>query len=132
MRLALDTNRYRDLAAGDDLDLVDTVNRAVEVYLPFIVVAELKAGFRLGKRAEENENLLARFLSQPGVEILFPDLSTLDTYALLFRQMRRQGTPLPTNDLWIAALVLRHGLTLATRDRHFENLPQVPCLRPDS
>ena len=128
MRLALDTNRYRDLAAGEDLDLADLVNRAVEVYLPFVVVAELKAGFGLGRRAAENEVLLRRFLAQPGIEVLFPDSTSLDTYAMLFRQLRKQGTPIPTNDIWIAALVLRRGLTLATRDRHFERLPQIPLL----
>jgi tRNA(fMet)-specific endonuclease VapC len=128
VRLALDTNKYRDLAAGEDLDLADTIHTALEVHLPFVVVAELKAGFGLGKRAAENEALLQRFLAQPGIEILFPDPATLDTYAMLMRQLRKQGTPIPTNDIWIAALVLRHGLTLATRDRHFENLPQIPLL----
>jgi tRNA(fMet)-specific endonuclease VapC len=96
--------------------------------LPFVVVAEFKADFGLGKRASQNEALLQRFLAQPGIEILFPDLPTLDTYAMLMRQLRKQGTPIPTNDIWIAALVLRHGLPLATRDRHFERLPQIPLL----
>jgi predicted nucleic acid-binding protein len=40
-------------------------------------------------------------------------------------QLRRQGTPIPTNDLWIAALVLQHDLVLCARDRHFDHLPQI-------
>lgn len=125
MRLALDTNRYRDVADGSDLALVDAVKSALEVHLPFVVVAELKAGFSIGKRAAENERLLLRFLAQPGVSVLYPDPASLDVYAMLFRQLRQQGTPIPSNDLWIASLVQRHSLTLATRDRHFDHLPQL-------
>lgn len=131
MRLALDTNRYRDLAEGDP-ELQDVASAALEVYLPFIVVAELKAGFGLGRRSAANEKLLQRFLLQPGVAILLPTAATLDVYASLYRQLRKQGTPIPTNDLWIAALTLQHGLTLATRDRHFGSLPQLSLLEPVS
>lgn len=124
MRLALDTNRYRDLAQGD-LELSDLVASAREVYLPFVVVAELKSGFGLGRRAAENERVLTRFLAQPGVAITYPSDSTLEVYASLFRQLRQQGTPIPTNDIWIAAISIQEGLTLVTRDRHFERLPQI-------
>jgi tRNA(fMet)-specific endonuclease VapC len=93
--------------------------------LPFIVVAEMRAGFSLGTRQGQNESTLRRFLSKAGVSILFPDDQTTHHYAAVYRQLRRQGTPLPTNDMWIAALVLQHNLALHSRDEHFDHLPQI-------
>jgi tRNA(fMet)-specific endonuclease VapC len=89
------------------------------------VLGELRAGFSLGKRGAENERMLRQFLMKPGVAVLFADDQTTHHYAALFRQLRRQGTPIPTNDLWTAALVLQHDLVLCDRDRHFDHLPQL-------
>ena len=69
---------------------------------------------------------MQRFLNSERVEVLFSDEDTNHHYARLFRQLRTQGTPIPTNDLWIAALVQQHDLLLAARDRHFDHLPQLP------
>jgi tRNA(fMet)-specific endonuclease VapC len=124
LRLALDTNRYTDLCRGI-VDIVRLVERADAVFLPFVVLAELRAGFSLGKRGAENERTLRRFLMKPGVGVIFADEQTTHHYATVFRQLRRQGTPIPTNDLWIAALVLQHDLLLCARDRHFDHLPQI-------
>ena len=124
MRIALDTNRYRDLCEGDP-ETIALIQEAESVYLPFVVLAELRAGFSLGRRGRENERVLQRFLMKPGVEVLYAQDATTRSYASLYRQLRRQGTPIPTNDLWIAALVLEHGLALYTRDAHFEHLPQL-------
>lgn len=124
MRLALDTNRYVDLCRGM-AETARLVSTADQVLLPFVVVAELRAGFALGKRAAENERVLRRFLLKEGVAVLYPDDQTTHHYAAAFRQLRRQGTPIPTNDLWIAALVLQHSLRLHARDRHFDHLPQI-------
>jgi len=124
VRIALDTNRYVDLCKGDEVT-VRLVSSAEAVFLPFVVVAELRAGFVLGKRTAENERVLRRFLLKPGVSVLYPDDQTTHHYAAAFRQLRVQGTPIPTNDLWIAALVLQHNLRLRDRDRHFDHLPQI-------
>lgn len=124
MRLALDTNRYSDLCRGL-APVVAIVERAEEVLLPFVVVAELRAGFAVGKHGAENERILRRFMAKPGVGVLFPDEQTTHHYAAAYRQLRQQGTPIPTNDLWIAALTLQHGLLLCARDRHFDRLPQI-------
>jgi tRNA(fMet)-specific endonuclease VapC len=124
VRLALDTNRYVDLCKGVD-ETVRLLSTAEGVYLPFVVVAELRAGFALSRRAAENERVLRRFLLKDRVEILYPDDQTTHHYASAFRQLRLQGTPIPTNDLWIASLVLQHNLTLHARDRHFDHLPQI-------
>ena len=124
MRIALDTNRYVDLCKGL-APTVSLVATADEVFLPFVVVAELRAGFAMGRRAAENERVLRRFLMKDGVGVLYPDDGTTQRYAAAFRQLRAQGTPLPAHDLWIAALVLQHDLLLHTRDRHFDELPQI-------
>lgn len=124
LRLALDTNRFSDLCRGDsELELL--VERAEAVFLPFVTIAELRAGFSLGTKGRENEKVLRRFLAKPGVSILWPTEATTRQYAVLYRQLREQGTPIPTNDLWIAALVSEHGLVLCDRDRHFDALPQL-------
>ena len=124
MRVALDTSRYADFARGD-AETVRIVERAESVGVPFVVLAELRAGFAVGSRGPENENVLQRFLLLPGVTSLYPDDQTTRHYAALFRQLRAQGTPIPTGDLWIAALVQQHNLVLCDRDRHFDALPQL-------
>ena len=125
MKLALDTNTYTDLCRGE-ARVVDLVRDAEAVFLPFVVVAELRAGFTLGKRGTENERVLRRFLAKPGVAALFADEQTTRHYATVFGELRLQGRPIPVHDVWIAALVLQHELTLCTRDRHFAHLPQIP------
>jgi tRNA(fMet)-specific endonuclease VapC len=124
MRLALDANRYTDLCSGT-AEVVALVEHADAVLLPFAVLAELRAGFAVGTSGIENERVLRRFLMKPGVAVLFADDQTTHHHAAVFRQLRRQGTPIPTNDLWIAALVLQHDLVLCARDRHFDHLPQI-------
>jgi tRNA(fMet)-specific endonuclease VapC len=124
VRLALDTNRYVDLCKGDQGTL-DLLAVADAVFLPFVVVGELRAGFALGRRSAENERVLRSFLLKDGVEVLYADDQTTHHYARAFRQLRSQGTPIPTNDLWIGALVLQHDLVLHDRDQHFDHLPQI-------
>jgi tRNA(fMet)-specific endonuclease VapC len=124
VKLLLDTNRLTDVLAGDAA-LVDTVEEASEVWIPFVALAEIKAGFVSGNRAGENEAVLQRFLRADGVGILFADRETTDVYARLYSFLRRSGTPVPTNDLWIASLAVQHHLVLLTRDEDFSKLPQV-------
>ena len=124
MRVALDTNRYVDLCRG----LVETVTlleEAEAIALPFVVLGELRAGFAHGRRPVENERVLRQFLLKQGVRVLFADDQTTYHYASLFRQLRKQGTPIPTNTIWLAALVLQHNLALHSRDTHFDHLPQL-------
>lgn len=125
MRVALDTNRYVDLCRGLD-DTVRVVEEAEAVLLPFVVVGELRAGFAVGRRGADNERTLRRFLLKDGVRVLFADDQTTHHYAAVYRQLRRQGTPIPTNDMWVAALALQHNLALHARDAHFDRLPQLP------
>ena len=124
MRVALDTNRYVDLCKGDR-DTRAVLEEAEVVMLPFVVLGELRAGFAHGRRQVENERVLRQFLLKDGVDVLFADDQTTHHYASVFRQLRKQGTPIPTNDIWLAALVLQHNLALHARDRHFDHLPQL-------
>ena len=124
MRLALDTNAYVDLCRGA-ADTVALLEQAEAIMLPFVVVGELRAGFAHGRRQVENEGVLRRFLLKSGVRVLLADDQTTHHYGAIFRQLRKQGTPIPTNDMWLAALVLQHTLVLHSRDEHFEHLPQL-------
>lgn len=124
MRVALDTNRYVDLCRGVR-DTVAVLEQADAVVLPFVVVAELRAGFLSGRRSAENERVLRQLLLKPGVHVQYADDQTTHHYAAVFRQLRKQGTPIPTNDMWIAALALQHNLALHSRDAHFDHLPQL-------
>jgi len=123
--MAVDTNRYRDFCAGVP-EAVEKVREAERVFLPFVSLAELRAGFLCGTRAIENERILVQFLNRARVAVLYPDEDTTRHYAHIFRQLRQQATPIPTNDIWIAALVEQHNLVLYSRDAHFDLLPQLP------
>jgi predicted nucleic acid-binding protein len=125
VRVAVDTNRLVDLLRGD-ARLAERLGRCDEVWVPLMVLGEIKAGFHGGTQRLRNEALLQRFLAKSTVSVLFPGRETAEHYARIFVQLKRAGTPVPDNDLWIAALALEHDLTLITRDRHFERIPQLP------
>jgi tRNA(fMet)-specific endonuclease VapC len=127
VRLALDTNRYTDFARGA-ADVLEVVRRADEIVLPFVVVAELRAGFRAGTLSRANETKLAGFLGESRVLTVWPDEGTTHVYADLFAHLRRAGRPIPTHDLWIAAVCVQHALPLYTRDSHFEHVPGLARL----
>ena len=124
MRVALDTNRLTDLFQGDT-ELAERLSTCDEVWIPLIVLAEIKAGFYGGTQQHRNEILLRKLLAKATVGVLLPSRETAEHYARLFVQLKRAGTPVPDNDLWIAALALEHDLILITRDQHFERIPQL-------
>jgi tRNA(fMet)-specific endonuclease VapC len=125
MRVALDTNRLTDLFRGDH-ELAEQLSSCEEVWIPLFVLAEIKAGFLGGAQQHRNETTLRRLLARPTVGVLLPERETAEHYARLFVQLKRAGTPVPGNDLWIAALALQHELFLITRDEHFQRIPQLP------
>ena len=124
MRLALDTNRLTDLFRGD-AELAHLLGSCEEVWIPLPVLGEIKAGFHGGEQRHRNEILLSRLLAKASVGVLLPGRETAEHYARIFVQLKRAGTPIPDNDLWIAALALEHNLSLVTRDHHFERIPQL-------
>jgi len=126
VRIALDTNRITDLFRGDT-ELAERLGTCEEIWIPLVVLGEIKAGFRGGAEQRRNEMLLSRLLAKTTVGVLLLSDATAEHYARVFVQLKRAGTPIPDNDLWIAALVLEHNLLLITRDRHFEWIPQLMC-----
>lgn len=93
----------------------------VRVYLSPIVIGELMFGAKKSARVAEN---VARILEFAGaVQVQGVTAATATHYGELKELLRAAGRPIPDNDLWIAATALEHGLTLVTRDRHFEGVP---------
>lgn len=125
MNVALDTNAYSDFMRGDPIR-VQIFRTARRLFLPLMVLGELRAGFAAGNQESTNSANLRRFLNSPRTSVLLPDEQTTHHYAQLYLQLRKKGGAIPTNDLWIAALVVQHNLILCTSDPHFQHLPQIP------
>ncbi len=124
MKVALETNAYVALARGETWAL-EPVRRSESVFLPVVTLAELRAGFLCGKKTENNEKNLTSFLNTPRVAVSEVNEETTHIYARLFTFLRQQGKPIPTNDLWIAALTVQENAQLLTMDQHFDYLPQL-------
>ena len=127
MKLLLDTNRLSD-ALSENEEVLDVLESAEAIHVPVVALGELRAGFLAGGRAAKNEARLMWFLSQDGVEVVAIDGPVSHRYAELHAALRRRGTPIPTNDLWIAALAVESGLVLYTRDAHFSRVPGLACM----
>ena len=127
--LVIDTNAYSGFMRGLP-GVVQALRDAHEIHLPLIVLAELLAGFAAGTRARKNRDELAQFLASPRVHLLKPDEKTAHYYAEVFVALRASGTPIPTNDLWIAALARQHRLPLLTLDTHFAAVPGLVVSNP--
>jgi tRNA(fMet)-specific endonuclease VapC len=122
--ICLDTSAYSNFSRGAR-EAVEVIRRAREVLVPVVVLGELRTGFLLGSRPDENEAHLQRFLSQPVVRVLEVDDAASRQYADIVVALRRDGSPLPTNDIWIAALAAREGAVVLTYDAHFERIARV-------
>ena len=124
MRLCLDTSAYSRFKGGHE-PVVHRIASATWIGVPTIVLGELEVGFRLGRRAEADHDELGRFLEHPAVELIGVDRDVARLYAEIVVALRRRGTPVPTNDIWISACAARVGATLVTYDRHFELVDRV-------
>lgn len=122
IRLCLDTTAYSRLMRGQP-KLQTRLEATDEILLPVTVLGELYAGFQGGRRLEENLTLLAAFRSQPGVAVVDITDNIAQRYAALAMSLKQQGTPIPTNDIWIAAAALENGGRIVAYDSHFEAVP---------
>ena len=129
MRVCLDTNAYSRLMGGH-VPLTQLLESCEEVLLPATVLGELHAGFELGSRRETNRRQLGEFLALPGVETIPVTTDIAERYGILISQLTRQGTPIPTNDIWIAAAALETGTRLVTYDSHFIHIHGLIVLGP--
>ncbi len=132
-RIFLDTSAYSAFKRGH-FQIRRRVQEASQIHLNPVVLGELRAGFLKGTRLSENLAELAQFLASPRVEVLSVDEETAERYGVIFDALRREGTPIPTNDIWIAASAMQYGSTLLTTDPHFRAVPQVAAevLEPHS
>ena len=124
MRVLLDTSAYSAFMRGQP-DVRHAIQEASEIYLNPIVLGELHAGFRHGKQRQKNESELHRLLASPRVNLVDLNVETADRYAVILTALWAAGTPIPTNDIWIAVSAMQHGLRVLTTDPHFDKVPQV-------
>lgn len=123
-RLCIDTSAYSHFMRGDAA-VVTHLDRASWVGVPSTVLGELRTGFLLGDRPDENSAELEAFLSCDVVNEVTVDVEVARIYAEVVVDLRRAGTPLPTNDIWIAACAVRSGSTVISFDRHFSEIARV-------
>ena len=124
MRILLDTSAYIAFLKGHP-GIKQAIQKADEINLNPVVMGELLAGFMKGRRASQNREILQEFMESPRVRLMAIDEETSERYASIFNYLREKGTPIPTNDLWIAATAMQYGLRVVTTDRHFQQVPQV-------
>ena len=127
MRLLIDSNRFIDFCSGET-SVVDTFEQAALLVVPFIVLAEIRVGAQSMKRGDAQVRVLSELLQQPGVRVEHSSDTTAHHYAAIYARLKKAGTPIPTNDIWIAALAIEHSLVLYSRDAHFDRIPSLPRL----
>jgi predicted nucleic acid-binding protein len=123
-RYCLDTSAYSHFKRGDSR-VAELIDAADWIGVPAIVLGELWAGFLVGGRYDRNDAELGEFLAHPVVEELPVDADIARIYGEIITALRRAGTPLPTNDIWIAATAARNGATVLTYDPHFRSIERV-------
>ena len=129
-RVLVDTSAYAAFMRGHK-GVKEALQRAEEVYLNPVILGELLAGFQRGKHRRKNDRELRLFLSSSRVGLLPVDEETSERYALILNSLRDRGSPIPANDLWIAATAMQHGLGLLTLDSDFDRVDQVVVQRFD-
>jgi tRNA(fMet)-specific endonuclease VapC len=126
-RFCLDTSAYSQFKRGHPA-VTELIDRAGWIGVPSIVIGELWVGFLLGGRANRNQSDLAEFLSNPVVEELPLDGEIGEIYGEIVVALRKAGTPVPSNDIWIAATAARTGAPVLTYDVHFAAIQRVRSL----
>lgn len=120
-RLVLDTSAYSYFRTGH-VEVLEFLASAERVLIPVTVLGELEAAFELGTRTRENRRALEGYLEETFVDVLPTTPSVARHYGRVFATLRTAGTPLPVNDIWIAAATLDCGGTLLTFDRDFSRI----------
>ena len=121
-KILLDTNAYVRFLRGDER-VMAFLAQADSVFMSVFVLGELFAGFKAGSKEKHNRQLLERFLLKPTVTVLEGTIETADLFGLIAASLRKSGTPIPINDVWIAAHSLETGSILVTYDDHFALVP---------
>lgn len=123
-RYCLDTSAYSFFNRGDRA-VIELLDSADWIGVPAVTLGELETGFLLGNRRDENLAILRDFLDNVVVEEIAIDREIGACYAEIVLALRKAGTPVPTNDIWIAAASVATHSKVLTYDPHFEHMPQV-------
>ena len=126
MKIMLDTSAYVRFKRNA-VKTVEIIVRAELILFSPVVLGELMFGFRNGTRFEENMEALNSFLEHEAVELVQIGNITSDRYSRIALQLKQQGTPIPTNDIWIAAQTMELGAELITSDQHFAKINGLVC-----
>lgn len=118
--MIVDTNAL-SAAAENDPAVIAILARADRMAIPVVVLGEYRYGIAQSRKRAQYEEWLTGLLQDCFVlDITEP---TTQYYAEITLELKRKGTPIPTNDIWIAALCREHSLPLLSRDRHFDFVP---------
>lgn len=123
-KVLLDTSGYSRLLKGDKIVQAE-IEEASVIYFSVIVVGELLAAFKNGLHETKNKQLLEKFTLKSGVCVISVTEETADIYAQVVHNLKKQGTPIPVNDAWIAAHTIETGAKLITYDGHFSKIPGI-------
>ena len=123
--MILDTNALSAVADGE-ASVLELVGGADRVAVPVIVLGEYRFGIAQSRHRVSYEGWLRQWTAV--VEILDIDDRSTHSYSTISLELKRKGTPIPTNDLWIAALCRQHSLPLLSRDKHFDSVPGLQRL----
>lgn len=124
IKYIIDTSAYSSYFVGDPR-LKDYFDESSIVYMPIIVVGELRAGFAAGSKRDYNERYLQQFLDNPKVRVINLSDKTSEYYASIFATLKQADTPIGSNDMWIAALALEYDCLLVTLDTDFKRVPDL-------
>ncbi|MHB8149712.1 MAG: PIN domain-containing protein [Desulfobulbia bacterium] len=130
-KIVLDTNCYAAFLSGD-AKVLEALAAAEIVFLSVFVLGELFAGFKGGNREAANRELLERFLRKPTVQALNATAETAAVFGQIKAALKKAGTPLPINDVWIAAHAVETGATLVSYDSHFEKIIGLKIWQPSA
>jgi tRNA(fMet)-specific endonuclease VapC len=118
-QMLIDTNIYSYALKGDG-DVFEVLRKTDEIGFSVISIGELLSGFKGGGREQKNREELEMFLDSSRVVVYSVNEDTSEFYAEIFNNLSRIGRPIPTNDIWIAAVAFQNGLKLFTKDTHFK------------
>lgn len=115
MKLLFDTNIIIAFLKNE-ATVVDLFAKQDEINVSSITVGEMLYGALNSNQSEQNFDLYSRFFNYCNVYKI--DKNTSENYARIRFILKSKGTPIPENDIWIAATALEHSLSIVTRDKH--------------